>query len=621
MNEHTELMKARREMFVSTDNRMPLVLNYLIVLTVIIITINSVKGNAAADGLSPVISTNFGKVQGLRITSASANNFTYFSFKGIPYALPPVDDLRFKSPRPPHKWNNVLQAFVEGPACWKPFASASLRQYLSEDCLTLNIYTPHYAFKKDTPLLPVMVWIHGGGFSSGSGGSKKYGPDFLVSEGIILVTMNYRLGIFGFLNKGIPDAPGNVGLKDQLMALRWIKKEIKKFGGNPDMVTISGQSAGGASVHFHLLSPLSKGLFHRAIVQSGTILSGWAFDESDYYNKGAILAEHLGCPETDSKTAVVDCLRTFNASFLADKQMTLVNYSNPLDNYINGTQLAFYPTLEAEIPGEERFVTKFPKDSLHSDYVNNVSVVIGIVKDEGIVGLAGGFKKLKDIDKYLEYFVPNQVRRVSTEEHINELTDKLRDFYFDGKPVSNESVQGCIDLNTDKHFAYGISVTARVLLQKSFKVYMYVFGYNGHFKNYMPSVSELNIKDGVCHVEELSYLFHNDKFNQNLSDRTADILTLRRMVQMWTNFVKFGDPSPDSRDQLLGVKWLPATSFSTRHLFIDRNLSLKETDFLAERMTFWDTISGVPNTASDGFSLKSKISLFTFSMLLLSFTM
>lgn len=586
-------------MFVLTKNSALLMPYYSVLL--IIFKIYSVIGvKADTSTLSPVINTSLGYVQGLQITSAAANNFSYFSFKGIPYALPPVGDLRFKAPQPPNKWNGVLKAFVEGPACWKPFATTAYRQYLSEDCLTLNVYIPYYVFKKNNSLLPVMVWIHGGGFSLGSGNSKKYGPDFLVSEGIVVVTINYRLGIFGFLNEGISDAPGNVGLKDQLMALRWIKNEIHRFGGNPHMVTISGQSAGGASVHFHLLSPLSKGLFHRAIIQSGTILSEWAFDESDHYDKGSRLSKHLGCPETDNKTTIVACLRTFNASFLADKQMTLVNYSDPLNDYINGTQLAFYPTLEDKIPGEEQFVTKLPKDSVDSDYLNSIPIVIGNVKDEGIVALAGGLKKLKMIDKYLEYFVPKQVRRVSTQDYINELTNKLRGFYFAGKPVSNENVQGSIDLNTDKHFAYGTSVVARALLQKSLIVYMYIFGYNGHFKNYMPSSSELNITDGVNHVEELGYLFHNENFKQNLSDQTEDILTLKRMVRMWANFVKYGDPTPDTNDEQLSVKWHPATRFSTQHLFIDRNISMTERGFLADRMTFWDTISAVPDNASGG---------------------
>lgn len=601
----------KSEMFLHSENSV--FVFYLILIT----GINSVIGAADNLPLSPVISTSQGNVQGLQITSAAANNFTYFSFKGIPYATPPVNDLRFKAPLPPRKWNSILQAFVEGPACWKPFATTFFKQYLSEDCLTLNVYTPYHVFKKNDSLLPVMVWIHGGGFSSGSSSSKKYGPDFLVSEGIVLVTINYRLGIFGFLNEGIPDAPGNVGLKDQLMALRWVKKEIHRFGGNPDMVTISGQSAGGASVHFHLLSPLSKGLFHRAIIQSGTILSEWAFDESGLYDKGIRLAKHLGCPETDNKTALVACLRTFNATFLADEQMNLVNFSNCLNDYINGTQLAFYPSLEDKISGEERFVTKLPEDSIHSDYVNNVPLIIGNVKDEGIVALAGGLKKLKDIDKYLEYFVPKQVRRISTQGYIDQLTIKLRDFYFDGKPVSNETLQGSIDLNTDRHFAYGTSVTARALLQKSFKVYMYIFGYSGHFKNYMPSFSELNMTDGVNHVEDLGYLFHNEKFNQSFSDHTDDILTLRRMVRMWTNFVKFGDPTPNTSDQLLSVKWHPVTSLSTQHLFIDRHLTMVEADFLAERMSFWDTISAVPSTASDRLLVKNKISLFTVSVMLI----
>ena len=141
-----------------------------------------------------------------------------------------------------------------------------------EDCLYLWVYTP--TISNDASLLPVLVWIHGGGFEIGSGTFSDYGPDrFMKGNDMVMVSINYRIGLLGFLSLGNSDVPGNMGLLDQVMALDWVKTNIQAFRGNPNMVTIMGESAGSWSVTYHMLSPLSKGLFHRVIAQSGTPVS------------------------------------------------------------------------------------------------------------------------------------------------------------------------------------------------------------------------------------------------------------------------------------------------------------------------------------------------------------
>lgn len=148
-----------------------------------------------------------------------------------------------------------------------------------------------------------MFWIHGGGFQFGSGNSFLYGPDYLIDEGVVLVTINYRLGALGFLSADVPEAPGNAGLKDQVLALKWVKDNIKEFGGNPDKVTIFGQSAGAASVHYLMLSPMAKGLFHGAIAQSGVALNPWAFTENTK-NRAFKLGSVLGLETNDTQKLV-----------------------------------------------------------------------------------------------------------------------------------------------------------------------------------------------------------------------------------------------------------------------------------------------------------------------------
>jgi para-nitrobenzyl esterase len=195
-------------------------------------------------------------------------------FKGIPYAAPPVGDLRWRPPQPVQSWEGVYKTDHFGPRCTQArvYDDMVFRDEMSEDCLYLNIWTPA---KRDTEGLPVMVWIHGGGFIAGSGSEPRQDGENLAKKGVVVVSMNYRLGIFGFFshpdltNESGHHASGNYGLMDQIAALQWVKENIGAFGGDPKNVTIFGESAGSLSVCALMASPLARGLFHRAIGESG----------------------------------------------------------------------------------------------------------------------------------------------------------------------------------------------------------------------------------------------------------------------------------------------------------------------------------------------------------------
>ncbi len=215
--------------------------------------------------------------QGL-LAGTTGNSPDVRVYRGIPYAAPPVGDLRWKAPQPPAHWQGVRAAKELPHACWQsPYpAAAALYQAqlppMSEDCLYLNIFTPA---KSANDRLPVMVWIHGGGFTRGYSGSEAYNGENLARKGAVIVTINYRLGIFGFFAhpalsaESGRHASGNYALLDQIAALEWVKKNIPAFGGDPARVTIFGESAGSWSVNALMASPLGKGLFHRAIGESG----------------------------------------------------------------------------------------------------------------------------------------------------------------------------------------------------------------------------------------------------------------------------------------------------------------------------------------------------------------
>jgi para-nitrobenzyl esterase len=259
---------------------------------------------ALANGVVP---TDKGPVRGTETQSVE-------KFLGIPYAAPPVAELRWRPPQPPTRWHGPRDATDFGNHCPQPgtpFGSESA----SEDCLYLNVFKPNRGpGRGHTKHLPVMVWIHGGGFVAGM--SEDYDPSRLVERGVVVVTLNYRLGYLGFLAHERLSAEsnyggsGNYGLMDQQAALRWVDRNIKKFGGDPENVTIFGESAGGLSVHAHLVSPLAAGLFDRAIVQSGAYsLSQPSLSEAEQSgsNVAAILAASSWRPPACARRRSMTC--------------------------------------------------------------------------------------------------------------------------------------------------------------------------------------------------------------------------------------------------------------------------------------------------------------------------
>ncbi len=261
-----------------------------------------------------------------RITGAGLDGVITWS--GIPYAAPPVGDLRWRAPRPPRSWDGVRDAGRYGAACMQNRALGSALQVssVSEDCLTLNVWAPKGASKA-----AVMVWIHGGAFVEGSGQLVVYNGQLLAPLGVVVVTINYRLGDFGLfaypeLSKESQDEPAaNFGLMDQIAALRWVKRNIAAFGGDPDNVTIFGESAGGASVNFLMASPAARGLFQKAIAESGgahTALS----TISELEQSGVRKAAEWGAAD-------LKVLRALPASAILAKQgrVTLGSYTPVID--------------------------------------------------------------------------------------------------------------------------------------------------------------------------------------------------------------------------------------------------------------------------------------------------
>ncbi|KAJ1520965.1 hypothetical protein ONE63_004040 [Megalurothrips usitatus] len=362
---------------------------------------------------TPVVHTPQGDVVGVLSTSASGNKF--MAFYGIPYAKPPTGDLRFKDPQPADKWEGVLAARREGHMCMQPtspmkrfayvmqkmaglaktlgrlpnvgrFAAKHMTQ-MSENCLFLNVYVPGIDSEvmlqespPETPM-PVLVFIHGGAFFMGSSDSMMYGADYLMDKGVVVVTLNYRLGPLGFLTTNSTDAPGNAGIKDQRLAMRWVRDNIRAFGGDPDRVTIYGESAGSYSVHMHVLSPGSKGLFRAAIMSSsmGPNFYGFRGDGSALSMR---LAEALGAdPDTAMDPAKrVKFLQGVPVRTLYDKMMSAVIQEKDLRTLSPVFPWALVPEPQ---DSEDPVLTRHPNDIMRDSSFNRVPIMVGLNDKEG----------------------------------------------------------------------------------------------------------------------------------------------------------------------------------------------------------------------------------------------
>jgi carboxylesterase type B len=532
----------------------------------------------------PTVFVAQGGLKGRTVTTTAGT--TYCSFQGIPYAKPPVGPLRFQAPQEPDPWSDVRDAVVEGSVA--PHIEELLKQYMGEeDCLFLNVYTQALPESTTDRAKPVMVWIHGGGFYMGSGNSNMYGPDYLVSEDVVLVTINYRLGALGFLSTGDAAIPGNNGLKDQVMALRWVQQNIAQFGGDPGNVTIFGESAGGGSVHLLLLSPMSKGLFHRAIAQSGSALNPWSFDDPQTARRKAFrFAETLGCTTTDSYEVLEFLMKVPALRLVEAIELTLTEEEkHPLP-------LFFAPTKDISQNVEDIFLPDSPTNIILQGKFHKIPFMIGVTSKEGMFVMADAVKHPSWYESLNEKFrvpVPHKFKIDDKSTKYEELAGKIKNFYFGNDSLSEDTWSKLADLYSDSWFVTGIIEAIRMQIAVSMSsapIYFYHFAFDGKL-----GLAEVwlgsNRLQGACHADEIGYLFHSSLTPDKHLDPDDDSLkTLRRMVMMWTNFAKSGNPTPRP-EPLLGVTWTPVTGSQLSYLNIDKSLSM-ETNLTKTRMEFWE---------------------------------
>nr|CAD7568084.1 unnamed protein product [Timema californicum] len=513
-----------------------------------------------------------GELQGKKVSSKARGVF--YSFQGIPYAKPPVGPLRFKPPEPPEPWAGVRDARKEGAN--SPQLNMVYKSYSGdENCLFLNVYTPQWPVSR---LKPVMVWIHGGGFEMGSGDSSLYGPDYFLAQDVVFVTINYRLGALGFLNLDGSDVSANNALRDQVMALTWVNKNISKFGGDPDNVTLFGESAGAACVHYLFLAPSAKGLFHKAIAQSGSALIPVChFNSSVSTQRAFRLGQVLGC-ETKDPQHLADFLRTVPAEKIVLSQGSAESFEDSQ----RVMQIPFPPTEELDA---DAFIPGDPIKLLKEGRFHKVPFIIGVNSAEGKLALTGMFNccDVVEIEKDFQRTVPWNLSLGLGTQTCKDIADKLRKFYFGNKPVNEKTVQNYVDMQSDLHFNYGFYKSVKLQVEQSNSpIYAYEYDHKKPIKlKRFPSGPEY--LPGTGHGEELFLVFCSSFFPNDYGPYSEDAIVRNYSVKFWTNFAKTGNPNIPEEE----VEWPAVTKEDLFYLKISPKLGVLK-DFRKERMDFLD---------------------------------
>ncbi|PCC99367.1 carboxylesterase/lipase family protein [Halopseudomonas pelagia] len=517
-------------------------------------------GSSASPTPEPVpdplrITTTEGDIQGIETESMRV-------FRGIPYAQPPVGELRFASTvaaEPREALLELSDAF--GNMC--PQTNITTRQVQgNEDCLFLNVYAP-----AEADGLPVMVWIHGGAFVFGNGGGE-YDPTRLVAEDMVVVTLNYRLGNLGFLaHPELEDDAGNFALMDQQQALRWVKENIAEFGGNPDNVTLFGESAGGHSVMSHIVSPraAAENLFQRAIVQSGSY-APFQQPKAVAQAQGQQIATALGCSDPAS---IPSCLRSASVTDLLALQ---------------GSQ--GIPAVDSE---DDLLPKSIMQALAEQDFNTDLDVMIGSNQDEGTLFVAldelsdGPLEDLGESvyrQRVTDFFAPYQGMVPYDSEQI--ATDYLALYQDADRPLS----QALSAIWTEFTFACNSSVHAATFAAADMNTFQYWFrDEDAPYTLVPPQVIQFEM--GASHASEIPYVLYPE---QLMRDRhTGDEQQLEslatEMVDYWTSFARTG--SPDTADGVAAA-WPQAASGELLQLDVPSAEAVASSEFTDyHRCSYW----------------------------------
>ncbi|XP_077141104.1 neuroligin-3 isoform X1 [Ranitomeya variabilis] len=584
---------------------------------------------------SQTVNTHYGKLRGMRVALPTDILGPVDQYLGVPYAAPPVGEKRFLPPEPPPSWSGIRNATHFSPVCPQNIQNAvpdimmpiwftsnldTVTGYLqeqSEDCLYLNIYVPTEDVKRiskecvrkpnkkicrkggpsakkqgeevsdndedeegdirDTGAKPVMVYIHGGSYMEGSG--NMIDGSVLASYGtVIVITLNYRVGVLGFLSTGDQAAKGNYGLLDQIQALRWVSENVAFFGGDPRRITVFGSGIGASCVSLLTLSHHSEGLFQRAIIQSGSALSSWAVNYQPVkYTR--LLAEKVGCNVLDT-VDMVDCLRQKNAKELVEQDIQPARY-----------HVAFGPVIDGDVIPDDPEILMEQGEFLNYDIMLGVNQGEGLKFVENVVDAEDGVSG-SDFDYSVSNFVDNLYGYPEGKDTLRETIKFMYTDWADrDNPVTRRKT--LVALFTDHQWVEPSVVTADLHARYGSPTYFYAFYH--HCQSLMKP-----IWSDAAHGDEVPYVFGvpmvgpTDLFPCNFSKN--DVMLSAVVMTYWTNFAKTGDPNkPVPQDtKFIHTK---ANRFETMawskykpqdQLYLHIGLKPRERDhYRATKVAFW----------------------------------
>lgn len=515
------------------------------------------------------------------------------AFTKVPFAQPPLGGLRFKAPVPVEPWGEPAREsppLEEVPACMQAEDSMSAHGLTrSEDCLYLNVFSANPVNGSD---LPVLVWLYGGSFQEGA--ASLYGPEYLLDRDLVLVTPNYRVGPFGFLSTGDAASTGNWGLKDQQLALRWVKQNIRALGGDPDRVTLVGQSAGGVSVHTHVAARSSKGLFHRAVSLGGCALSfGLPTTASTARRYATRLAARLGCPESPSAD-LVSCLREKPAADLVAHEAALRD--GGLCPFITWAPVVedFLDEADKARQDDPPLLEQHPIDAMTSGLALDVPWLAGFNLNEGGLWVASikASKQLEAFDAAMNSEVPlcfgfNDTART---EDLPEIMEEIREFYLGANNVTKENLHDLAKLFTDGGVLSSVDEAMRLhAAYSAAPAYLYLFSHRGQ-----RSFSDLYGSEphGVVHADELLALFPMTALvpaPRGLDD-AGDRRASEQFIDLLLNFAEGGDPTPVG-DERYTFPWQAVENEDLEFLEIAQNgRLLKGAGLFGHRAHFWSAL-------------------------------
>ncbi|XP_001864331.2 esterase B1 [Culex quinquefasciatus] len=529
---------------------------------------------------SLTVQTKYGPVRGKQNVSLLGQE--YVSFQGIPYAQAPEGELRFKAPVPPQKWTETLDCTQQCEPCYH-FDRRLQKIVGCEDSLKINVFAKE--INPSTPL-PVMLYIYGGGFTEGTSGTELYGPDFLVQKDIVLVSFNYRIGALGFLccQSEQDGVPGNAGLKDQNLAIRWVLENIAAFGGDPKRVTLAGHSAGAASVQYHLISDASKDLFQRAIVMSGSTYSSWSLTrQRNWVEK---LAKAIGWDGQGGESGALRFLRAAKPEDIVAHQEKLLTDQDMQDDIFT----PFGPTVEPYLT-EQCMIPKEPFEMARTAWGDKIDIMIGGTSEEGLL-LLQKIKLQPELLSHPHLFLGNipPNLKISMEKRI-EFAAKLKQRYYPDSNPSMENNLGYVHMMSDRVFWHGLhrTILARAARSRA-RTFVYRICLDSEFYNHYRIMMIDPKLRGTAHADELSYLFSN--FTQQVPGKeTFEYRGLQTLVDVFSAFVINGDPNCDMTAKS-GVVFEP--NAQTKPTFKCLNIANDGVAFVdypdADRLDMWDAM-------------------------------